>query len=177
MAMISNLQPSLSKIRSTKTKTLPNLDISLIPKKETPWLTPNNGRANIQCTTMVNNGFIQVNMLTRLKFIMGVLIQENSMNSRTSCMKTKTHLNSDISIIQTKEIQWLTKFLSNLNLLMGQVIMIILMDQGTPTALIQDIIMKLPDKLETETGILNNDCNYLSIIIESPIKRRLNRIV
>lgn len=99
------------------------------------------------------------------------------MNSRTSCMKTKTHLNSDISIIQTKEIQWLTKFLSNLNLLMGQDIMIILMDQGTPTALIQDIIMKLPDKLETETGILNNDCNYLSIIIESPIKRRLNRIV
>lgn len=159
---MSNLQPSLSKIKCMKTKTLLNLDISKITKKWTTSIM--DIRTNTQCITMDNNCSIMVSIIKHLIFITTVPIQENSMHSQTSYTKTKTLLSSDISIILKEEIKMLITFLKIPNLLMDQDIMIIWMDQGTPTALIQDIIMKLQDRLETgiEMLTLTNDCSFLN---------------
>ena len=91
-------------------------------------------------STQVNNGLLMVNILmVVLNIIIKVLCMEINMHSLTSCMKTKTLLNSDTSIIEIEDPRFPTTFLN-----MDQDIMITLMDQEMPTALILDIITRPP---------------------------------
>ena len=73
---------------------------------------------------------------------------EINTHSRTSYMKTKTLLNSDTSIIEIEDPRFPTTFLN-----MDQDIMITLMDQEMPTALILDIITRPPQWSEIEIGM------------------------
>ena len=91
-------------------------------------------------STQVNNGLLMVNILmVALNIIIKVLCMEINTHSRTSYMKTKTLLNSDTSIIEIEDPRFPTTFLN-----MDQDIMITLMDQEMPTALILDIITRPP---------------------------------